>query len=90
MTEWPIRRIKVGKRFRKDLGDLQGLAESIRTYSGPFFCAPAVKGMFLRNLISRVLCPQFCQWQQASLLLSARPSRPHSRTSFPAAPVSFK
>ena len=29
MSEWPVRRIKVGKRFRTDLGDLQVLADSI-------------------------------------------------------------
>jgi DNA modification methylase len=29
MTEWPLKRIQVGRRFRKDLGDLQPLAESI-------------------------------------------------------------
>ena len=29
MTEWPLKRIQVGRRFRKALGDLQALAESI-------------------------------------------------------------
>jgi hypothetical protein len=29
MTEWPIARIRVGRRFRKDLGDLRALAASI-------------------------------------------------------------
>jgi ParB family chromosome partitioning protein len=29
MTEWSVSRIKVGKRFRRDLGDIQSLADSI-------------------------------------------------------------
>ena len=29
MTEWPLKRIQVGRRFRKALGDLRALAESI-------------------------------------------------------------
>jgi DNA modification methylase len=29
MTEWPLKRIRVGRRFRKALGDLRALAESI-------------------------------------------------------------
>ncbi len=29
MTNWPLKRIQVGRRFRKDLGDLRALAESI-------------------------------------------------------------
>ena len=29
MTEWPLARIRVGRRFRKDLGDLRALAASI-------------------------------------------------------------
>jgi SAM-dependent methyltransferase len=29
MTEWPLKRIQVGRRFRKALGDLRKLAESI-------------------------------------------------------------
>ena len=29
MTEWPLQRIRVGRRFRKALGDLRALAESI-------------------------------------------------------------
>ena len=29
MTEWPLKRIQVGRRFRKALGDLRALAESV-------------------------------------------------------------
>ena len=29
MTEWPLKRIQVGRRFRKALGDLRALAGSI-------------------------------------------------------------
>jgi hypothetical protein len=29
MTEWPLKRIRVGRRFRKALGDLRALAESV-------------------------------------------------------------
>jgi ParB family chromosome partitioning protein len=29
MTEWPLNRIRVGRRFRKALGDLRALAESV-------------------------------------------------------------
>ena len=29
MTEWPLNRIRVGRRFRKALGDLRVLAESV-------------------------------------------------------------
>jgi hypothetical protein len=31
MTEWPLKRIRVGRRFRKNMGDLRPLAESIET-----------------------------------------------------------
>jgi ParB family chromosome partitioning protein len=29
MPEWPLNKIKIGKRFRKDLGDLRSLADSL-------------------------------------------------------------
>lgn len=29
MTQWHIKRIQIGKRFRKALGDVRSLAESI-------------------------------------------------------------